>query len=73
MATLTDYLADAQAAYHDLLTGKAVVQFRDQNGEVVIYALADKSQLAAYIIDLKAQIALAAGSRVNVGPLRTRF
>lgn len=73
MATLTDQLAEAQAAYHDLLIGKAVVQFRDQNGEVVIYQQADRSLLAAYIQDLISQIAAAAGTHVRVGPLRVRF
>lgn len=56
MASLTDQLAEAQAAYHDLTIGKAVAEFRDSNGEIVKYSQARKSDLANYIADLKAQI-----------------
>jgi hypothetical protein len=72
MATLQEQLIEAQAAYHDLLIGKAVAEFRDQSGEVVRYTQADRRELNAYIADLKAQIAVAAG-KCAVGPLRVRF
>lgn len=57
MANVQQRLTEAEAAYHDLLTGKAVVEFRDQNGEVVRYGQARKGDLAAYIERLKTQIA----------------
>jgi hypothetical protein len=72
MATLQEQLIEAQAAYHDLLIGKAVAEFRDQSGEVVRYTQADRRELNAYISDLKAQIAVAAGT-ASIGPLRVRF
>jgi hypothetical protein len=65
MATVQQRLTEAEAAYHDLLTGKAVVEFRDQNGEVVRYGQARKGDLAAYIERLKQQLA---GGR-QTGPM----
>ena len=62
MATPQERLHEAEAAYHDLMIGKSAVQFRDANGEFVMYGKADAAQLAAYIDTLKRQIAgLASG------------
>jgi len=72
MATLQELLIEAQSAYHDLLIGKAVAEFRDQSGEVVRYSQADRRELNAYISDLKAQIAQSTGTS-PLGPLRVRF
>lgn len=52
MATISDLLADAEAAYHKLRTGQAVAQFRDQNGEMVSYNKANANELLAYIKEL---------------------
>jgi hypothetical protein len=57
MATLADQLDEARAAYHALQTGNKPVQFRDSNGELVIYAPANIAKLASYIRDLEQQIA----------------
>lgn len=49
MATPTEQLAEARAAYHKLVTGGAVRVFVDQNGERVEYVQANAGLLAAYI------------------------
>lgn len=56
MATLTELLADAEQAYHSLITGTAVVKVRDQNGEEVTYNQTSLARLLAYIQTLKDQI-----------------
>lgn len=56
MATLQERLTEAEAAYHDLLIGKAAVEVRDANGETIRYSSANAGRLAAYIADLKRQI-----------------
>jgi len=56
MATLQERLTEAEAAYHDLLIGKAAVEVRDSNGETVRYTSANRAALASYIADLKRQI-----------------
>lgn len=73
MATLTEQLAEAQAAFHDLMIGKAVAEFRDQSGEVVRYTQADKQQLKWYISDLQRQIDALNGSCHSSAPLRVVF
>lgn len=64
--TASEKLAAAEAAYHDLMTGRAVRVFQDQNGERVEYTVANASRLLIYINDLKRQI----GSGIPVGPMR---
>lgn len=49
-------LADAEAQYHALMTGKQVKVFVDQNGERVEYGAASSLKLAAYIEELKRQL-----------------
>lgn len=56
MATLAERLVEAEAAYHDLVIGKAVVEVRDANGETLRYTVANRAALAAYIEDLKRQV-----------------
>jgi len=68
MATIADRLAEAESAYHDLMTGKAVVEVTDQNGEKVVFHRASASKLAQYIQSLKTQV----GSG-NRGPMRVYF
>ena len=62
--TLQERLEDAKSAYHDLMTGKNVVEVVDQNGERVRYGVADRSRLAAYIADLERRI-----RGTSIGPL----
>lgn len=54
--TVQQQYDEASAAYHALLTGQAVAEFRDQNGETVRYTAANRGALAAYIADLKRQL-----------------
>lgn len=54
--TLAEKLATAQAAYHDIMTGKAPRVIVDQNGERIEYSPANASRLNAYILELKRQI-----------------
>ncbi|WP_299315719.1 gpW family head-tail joining protein [uncultured Halomonas sp.] len=54
--TLTEKLADAEAKYHQLLTGQSARVVVDQNGERVEFTAISASRLAAYIMDLKRQI-----------------
>lgn len=54
---LAQQLADAEAAYHQLLTGQAAVSFTDQSGEKLDYPSADAPKLAAYIQTLAAAVA----------------
>lgn len=54
--TLAERLVEAEAAYHELLTGKAMVELRDQNGELIKYQAANARQLATYIAELKRQL-----------------
>ncbi|RWE33897.1 gpW family head-tail joining protein [Mesorhizobium sp.] len=51
--TIQETLDEAKAAYHELLTGRAVAEFRDQNGETVRYQAANAFRLAAYIQELE--------------------
>lgn len=54
MALTTQQMLDeARVAYHALVTGQAVAEFRDQNGETIRYSKADTAKLAAYIASLE--------------------
>ena len=70
MATPTteELLALAEAAYHDLMTGRAVVEVRDQNGESIRYNPANAYRLANYIAELKRQI-----NGSGCGPMQVLF
>lgn len=70
MATAQERLDDAQAAYDALVSGKAVAEFRDSNGETVRYSKADVSLLRQLILDLKNEIA---GVTKPLGPMRVIF
>lgn len=67
MATTEELLIDAEAAYHALLTGQAVVEVRAENGDMMKYNQANRSALSAYITSLKNLITPVAGSS---GPMR---
>lgn len=68
MATLQERLDEAKAAQHDLLIGKAVVELRDSNGEIIRYTPANRAALAAYIADLERQL-----DDTCRGPMRPMF
>lgn len=70
MATVLQRLTEAEAAYHALQTGQAVVQITDQNGESVRYSQANSSRLAIYIRELKAELN---GTPRTSGPIRPVF
>lgn len=46
-------LTKAEKAYDELMTGKAVKKFVDQNGEQVEYTPANATRLSDYIEELK--------------------
>ena len=68
--TLEERLADAEAQYHDLVTGQQAKVFVDSNGERVEYSMANRADLAKYIQSLKDQITDAAGRARVRGPMR---
>lgn len=72
MAELTtaQKLAEAKQARHEILTGKAVTRFIDQNGESVQYQMANVGRLESYIAELEALLAPTAPYR---GPLRFTY
>ncbi|QXV73602.1 head-to-tail joining protein [Rhizobium phage RHph_X2_30] len=69
--TLAQRIAEAETALHELMTGKAVVEVVDQNGERVRYSVANRQALQNYIQTLKADLAAeVAGTSPVTGPLR---
>lgn len=64
--TTEERLAEAEQAYHELVTGQGVAEVRDQNGETIRYARADLPKLNLYIESLKQ---LLSGSS-PCGPMR---
>lgn len=66
---LTQYLAEAEAAYHQLMVGKSVVLLVDQNGERIQYNNANKNALATYIESLKRQLGI---TKIS-GPMKAWF
>lgn len=72
--TLTERLAEAEGAYHDLQMGKSVVELQDQNGERVRYFPTSAARLSTYIAALRAEIAALANPNGAVtGPMRVHF
>ena len=63
-----EMLDEAVAAYHRLMTGGGVYEYRDQNGEVVRYSRIDLPRLATYIQSLRAQ--LHPQCNVHSGPMK---
>lgn len=71
MATVQERLNEAETAYHELVTGRAVAEIRDQNGETIRYSKADLSKLQIYINSLKQTLTAASGSGLTgSGPMR---
>lgn len=56
LTLLKTRLAEAQQAYHDLMTGGSARVYVDQNAERVEYTAANKANLWAYINGLLAEI-----------------
>lgn len=54
--TKQQMLDDARAAYHRIMTGANVVEFKDQNGESVRYSAANSAKLASYIRQLETEL-----------------
>ena len=54
-----EMLVEAREAYHRILTGGGIYQFRDQNGEQVSYGRTDINKLAAYIRYMEQQLGVA--------------
>lgn len=67
-------LDEAESAYHDLMTGRAVRVLVDQNGERVEYQTSNRGALATYIEGLRRELADCEGRRHSSnGPLRFFF
>lgn len=68
-------LAEARAAYHDLMTGGSISRFIDQNGESVSYTRGSVGALSAYIAKLENDLAICQGanSRAYRGPLKFTY
>jgi hypothetical protein len=50
---LEGYLRSAEDAYHKAMIGGGVREFRDQNGEAIVYSATDRRSLLAYINRLR--------------------
>lgn len=68
LADLRAQLGEARAAYHALITGKAVVKLLIE-GELVEYRRAEAATLDVYIQRLESQIA-AGGASASRGPIQ---
>lgn len=64
-------LKEAEAAYHRLMTGEAVVEFEDSTGERVRYNQANANRLRSYIDQLKSEIS--ADGTIVRRPMRMMF
>lgn len=67
--TTSEKLAEAEAAYHALVTGTQPKVVVDQNGERVEYTPANATRLYLYIQQLKKEL----GTITSSGPLRPYF
>jgi hypothetical protein len=68
--TAQEKLVEAEAAYHQLLTGSKARVVVDQNGERIEFTATTRGALAAYIEQLKNEIA---GNTKASQPLRVWF
>jgi hypothetical protein len=73
MPTLAERLAQAEAALHAVMLGKAPTEVRDADGTFIRYSRADPGPLQQYIDRLKAEIAASLGQAVSGGPMRVFF
>lgn len=71
MALTTEQkLEEAEKAYHDLLTGRALRVVVDRNGERVEFTAANRQMLKIYIDELRKELGLNNSSN---GPLQFLF
>lgn len=64
----------AREAYDELLTGRAIRRFVDQNGESVEYTMANRQGLQSYIAKLENDLAICQGTKSAYrGPIRFTF
>ena len=56
IAAIKARIVRLEAAYDDIMAGKAIKRFVDQNGEQVEYTTANADKLLAYINSLRAMI-----------------
>lgn len=61
-------LAQAEEAYHNLMTGQQVVEVVDQNGERIRFESTNAFRLAAYIQNLRREL-----GQATTGPLKVWF
>lgn len=72
--TLQTRLAEAEAAYHRLMSGQSARVVVDQNGERVEFSSVSAGSLYAYIARLRAELAPLLGCPVRVNrPLGFTF
>lgn len=67
MPVTQQMLTEAENALHALLTGAAIVELRDQNGETLKYQRANKRDLMVYITWLEGQLGVVTAP---TGPMR---
>lgn len=68
-AAIKARIAKLEAAYDDIISGKAVKRFVDQNGEQVEYTAANAAKLLSFINELKAMIDCAFSMRYKPRPV----
>ncbi len=56
LTPLEKMIAEAEGAYHKLMTGQSLVELVDQNGERVRFQSIDSQRLYNYIMQLKSQL-----------------
>jgi len=61
-------LTEAESAYHKLMTGTAVVEFTDQNGDKVRFSQASRSNLYQYIQTIRAALYPDCATKINSRP-----
>lgn len=72
-AALKARIAKLEAQYDDIMSGKAVKRFVDQNGESVEYTAANAGKLLAYINELKSDLNCAFARRYRPRPMGFLF
>lgn len=72
-AALKVRITKLEAAYDDIMTGKAVKRFVDQNGESVEYTAANAGKLLAFINELKALLDCSFARRYRPRPMGFLF
>lgn len=70
-AATQEMLTEARAALHRLMTGAAVAEFRDQNGETIRYSQANRNALISYVKWLESELGVSGPA--SSGPMRAWF